>query len=125
ANQLRFVNKQLYAETRGLELHFNELALYTLGLTYYFIQRCTPVPLGRVRALQFLYGPYWTRHSPMNADLQALISFCHRHRHVQVRSYLSLYSPNNFAMLSYFSEEEVMLRGTQDLMDALYAEGTM
>jgi hypothetical protein len=63
-NQLRFVSKQLYAETHGLALRYNDLSFSNVKDAGYFLEHCAPFHLPRIRTLTV----QWTRRSQDNND---------------------------------------------------------
>ncbi|KAH7075101.1 hypothetical protein FB567DRAFT_183518 [Paraphoma chrysanthemicola] len=123
-NQLRFVNKQMHMETRGLELWVNEMSFKDIQTASYFIQKCSQSNLIHLRVVHLRQGSYYTRQVHARPQLHALVRFCHDHPHATIRSHLSEWSPNSYGTLRYFGQEEAVIRGTQTLVTNLYVDGS-
>jgi hypothetical protein len=86
-NQLRFVNKQLYAETCGLAICDNELVIYNITDANILLQGCKPDLSSRIRSLH-VHG-IDSRLVNLNEQmLRTVLYFCRRNPKVPVKAYL-------------------------------------
>jgi hypothetical protein len=85
-NQLRFVNKQLYTETRGLTICGNELAFQSVRDVNFFLQHCKLELLSRIRCLH-VHGIHLSSRHFSEQILSAILHFGRQDPKVQVKAY--------------------------------------
>jgi hypothetical protein len=123
ANQLQYVNKQLRAEMLGLGLGHNELTFLDVEDLGYFLQRCAPFHLGRLRTLTFEY--FASSQLAGAAGTLTIFQSCDMHPRALVKARLFIIkSPAPRSTLFYMSFEEYKLRGTHALWKSMFAEGS-
>jgi hypothetical protein len=125
ANQLRFVNKQMYRETRGLSLRYNDLIFSTVEDADYFFEHCATAHLTKLRLVNIRWLDQSTLGLP-NAEIWKSTSrFCGLYPHVTVHVNASNRSPNRPHTLLWLARYETHVRGTRHVLDALIEENSM
>jgi len=122
ANQLRLVNKQMYRETRGLSLHYNDIEFSTVEDADYFFEHCVTTHLTKLRLVNIRWLDQGTLDAP-NAEIWKNTSrFCGLYPHVTVHVDASNRSPNRPHTLLWLARYETHVRGTRNVFDALIEE---
>jgi hypothetical protein len=123
-NQLRFVNKHLYAETRGLALRYNDLSFSYVMDAGYFLENCAPSHLSRIRRLTVKWNACYLQVSHPAANWRPIIQLCTTYYpNVEVRVVIKNLSPNNPHALVHLFIAEYVLRGTGYLANAMFKPG--
>jgi hypothetical protein len=124
ANQLRYVNKQLYVETRGLGLRYNTVKFIDFADAAAFLQDYP-------QAAQRLQGMHISNYESNIAsrDLQwqrpatrLVLSFLRENPHLPAKLALECASPNKPATLPTVMLYEMQFKQTTHILDRFYAD---
>jgi hypothetical protein len=103
ANQLKFVNKQLHSETRGLVLRYNDIRFHTIQDTSLFLSTCPTSYHKCLRTFSIQRSSFGRTYPYPIQDMHSLeqvFDFCRQAPHVQVQNLQGLghslegHSPN-------------------------------
>lgn len=108
ANQLKFVNRQLYKETRGLIVHFAE-----------FLKGCPKHHFAHFRVLEVNYRiflPRYVCNDSVPEAVEQVLEFCRRNPHVLVRDRLNV-SVESIWFVVHFARLQLYWRRSTQLVD--------
>lgn len=89
ANQLKYTNRQLYAETRGLVLRYNHIIFEDIVELAAFLRSCPPTHLERLRDIEVVNPVFhWEKieYTAQAQDRGEVFDFCRHHPQVLIRS---------------------------------------
>jgi hypothetical protein len=121
---LRFVNKQLFVETRNLELRYNELEFLLPDQASFFLQRCESSVLGHLRILTVHHVKKWAFTLTEKATMDSIITFCKRFPKALVKARIIAASPNEPFSLFSMCKVERLARGTHTLLEIMNPNAT-
>lgn len=122
-NQLRFVNKQLYAETRGLALRYNDMSCSAAKDITEFLEHCAPSHLCRIRLLTLPWADLMVPSSHAAVDWQPLLRFCGDFPKARVNVELTSLRPDSTSALLFMALHQLRVRGTHTLINAIFKDG--
>ncbi|KAH3940907.1 hypothetical protein HBH53_210550 [Parastagonospora nodorum] len=125
ANQLRFANKQMYHETRGLSLHYNAIEFTNVEDAHYFLKRCATLHLSKLRLVTIRWADQNTFGVPDPKIWQNISNFCQLYPSAMVRVHVSDRSPNTLHTLLWLARYEAQIRDTRSLFTALIEENSV
>ncbi|KAH5325992.1 hypothetical protein HBI12_080990 [Parastagonospora nodorum] len=120
-NQLRFVNKELHAETRALALRYNNLAFNSIGDANEFLKNCALSQQAHLHTLT-IHCTRISGHGNPPA-MKSIVQFCRAHPGATVRIKHSCNNPNVPISLMRIASREYRMRGTHKLLNAIFAPG--
>jgi hypothetical protein len=123
-NQLRFVNKQLFVETRSLELRYNDMDFILPEYASFFLQHCESAILGDLRILTIHHVKEWATDVTTKATMQPVLTFCKKFPKALVKARLTAISPNHPGSIYTICATEYAVRGTCTFIDMMLPEAT-
>jgi len=120
-NQLRFVNKELYAETRALELRYNDLDFESIEDANEFLKNCALSQQAHLRTLTIHCA-----HIPSLGKVSSTkftMRFCRAHPRANVRIEHDQDDPNVPLLLMRVAWREFRMRGTHKLLNEIFTAG--
>jgi hypothetical protein len=124
ANQLRYVNKQLYMETRGLGLRYNTVKFIDFADATAFLQDC-PQAAQRVQGIHI--SNWQSNFSPRDLQWQKpetrlVLTFLRANPHIPAKLVLEYTSLDKPATLPIVMLYEMQLKQTTHILDRFYAD---
>jgi hypothetical protein len=122
ANQLKFVNHQLCAETRGLVLRYNDLMFRNVEELAIFLRTCDTSHYSRFRVFNVVTGSIFDlatlRFAGDEVPVHAVFDFCRQAPHVLVR-HISMVDFSKMAFFGWAIRLEVAARRGVAIMQTL------
>ncbi|KAJ4375776.1 hypothetical protein N0V83_001053 [Neocucurbitaria cava] len=119
ANQLKFVNRQLYMETRGLVLRYNQLEFGLIVDFAEFLKCCPKHHYAHFRVLEVnhsIFLPDYVYNAGVPEAVEYVLEFCRRNPHVLVRDRL-MDSVESIWFVVHFARLQLYWRRSTQLLD--------
>jgi len=120
ANKLRFVNRQLYAEARGLSIQYNDLLFTNFKDAAVFLETYKHVE--RHMKCIYIRGPGRKKEWEDNPDIRQVAFFLRKHPRIAARVVLQHYSPNDEWSLPRIISHEITLKQTHAYADKFFVD---
>jgi len=121
SNQLRFVNRQLYAETRGLSIQYNDLLFTNFKDAAVFLETYKHVE--RHMKCIYIHGSGRTKKLwEDDTDVRQVASLLRKHPHIALRVVLQHDGPNDEWTLPRVISHEITIKQTHAYADKFFVD---